>query len=535
MSAPEVATRTLVVHCPDWPIVAAGVEPDQPAVVVRANRVLAASPAARAAGIVTGLRRREAQRRCPQVEVLPHDPLADARAFEPLATSLDALTPRVEVTRPGTLAFATRGPSRYFGGDRTLAERTALLAAGALGAAHPVCVGVADGSFGALLAAQRAGPATGHEPVVAVVAPGGSPAFLAPHPVELLGEVVDDPDLLDVWRRLGLRTLGQVAQLPAADVLGRFGEVGVAAHRLASGLDAHPLDARRPAVDLAVTREVDPPAERVDLAAFVAKAAADELHARLAADGLSCTQVEVEAETDHGEVLGRCWRHEGALSASALADRVRWQLHGWLEGPASLRPTAGIVRLTLVPTEVVAARGRQLGFWGGETLVDERMVRAVARIQGLLGLDAVTVPAVRGGRDPAQQVARVPVLTVDLTLPRPDTSPASIAEPWPGRIPPPSPAHVPADPEPVQVTDAGGRPVGVTGRAEITAEPAVLVRSGRPSAELAAWAGPWPVEERWWDPKRHRRRARLQVVEADGTAHLLAVEAGRWWLEATYA
>ena len=40
--------------------------------------------------------------------------------------------------------------------------------------------------------------------------------------------------------------------------------------------------------------------------------------------------------------------------------------------------------LTLVPQEIVAARGRQLGFWGGETLVDERILRAVARVQGLL-------------------------------------------------------------------------------------------------------------------------------------------------------
>ena len=42
------------------------------------------------------------------------------------------------------------------------------------------------------------------------------------------------------------------------------------------------------------------------------------------------------------------------------------------------------------------------------------------------------------------------------------------------------------------------------------------------------------MEDRWWDPADRRRRARFQVVDAAGTAHLLAVEAGRWWLEATY-
>ena len=86
-------------------------------------------------------------------------------------------------------------------------------------------------------------------------------------------------------------------------------------------------------------------------------------------------------------MLGPPWRHEGALTAGALADRVRWQLDGWLSGSASSRPRPGFGRLTLVPVEVVAARGRQLGFWGGETLVDERIGRAVARVQGLLGAD----------------------------------------------------------------------------------------------------------------------------------------------------
>ncbi len=51
---------------------------------------------------------------------------------------------------------------------------------------------------------------------------------------------------------------------------------------------------------------------------------------------------------------------------------------------------------------------------------------------------------------------------------------------------------------------------------------------------VAAWAGPWPVDERWWDPRGHRRRARLQVATTDGVAYLLAVESGRWSVEATY-
>lgn len=546
-------TRTLVIHCPQWSIVAAGVEPGVAAVVVQANRVVAVSEAAAATGVVVGLRRREAQRRCPQAEVLDHDPGRDARAFEPLAVSLDAITPRVEVTRPGTLAFATRGPSRYFGGDEALAERVGWIASGALGGKVSIRVGVADGSFAALLAAHRAGVRAHHrashpagsranashpsevaDVATLVVPPATTPDFLAPHRVEVLVEATGLVDMVDVWRRLGLRTLGAVAHLDRADVLARFGPEGLLAHRLASGLDPRPLDARQPVPELAVSRELDPPADRVDRAAFAAKAMADELHGRLAADGLACTHVQVEAETEHGEVLARCWRHEGALTAGALADRVRWQLDGWLTGTASVRPTAGISRLVLVPLEVVAARGRQLGFWGGETLVDERVVRAVARLQGLVGVEAVAVAELRGGRDPAGQVVRVPVAHIDLTAPRLAARPEVVDEPWPGRLPAPAPATVREVPEPVEVVDVRGHPVGVTGRAEVTAPPARMARPGRPAIDLAAWAGPWPVDERWWDPSRHRRRARFQVVDTAGAAHLLAVEEGRWWLEASY-
>ncbi|NIR38770.1 MAG: DNA polymerase Y family protein, partial [Actinobacteria bacterium] len=50
------------------------------------------------------------------------DEAREARAFEPVAAALDDVTPRIEITRPGTCAFATRGPSRYFGGDEAVAE-----------------------------------------------------------------------------------------------------------------------------------------------------------------------------------------------------------------------------------------------------------------------------------------------------------------------------------------------------------------------------------------------------------------------------
>ncbi|OWY59793.1 hypothetical protein B7486_72660, partial [cyanobacterium TDX16] len=205
---------------PDWPLVAAGVALDHPAAVLHANRVLACSPAARAEGVEVGQRRREAQGRCPALEVLAHDGPRDGRAFERVVAAVESLTPRVEVAEPGSCAFPTRGPSRYWGGDEALARRAhglvleALAGDGALGAGASCRVGVADGPFAAALAARTAShhpaafasggahAAAGGVRPVRVVPPDATPAFLAPLSVDVLaggagGSGPDVPELVD--------------------------------------------------------------------------------------------------------------------------------------------------------------------------------------------------------------------------------------------------------------------------------------------------------------------------------------------------
>jgi protein ImuB len=548
--------RMLVVWCPDWPVLAAGAAPDSPAATVHANRVVACSPAARAEGVRPGLRRREAQGRCPGLELLVHDPARDARAFEPVLVAVERLTPWVEVLRPGECAFPARGAARHYGGEPALAVAVTSAVHAAIGRRGGCRVGIADGTFAAGLAARRQ----------AVVPPGGSPGFLAPHPVATL----DRPDLADLLVRLGLGTLGDLAALPRADLATRFGPEGVRAHRLASGLDERPAAARRPPPDLRVATELDPPADRVDIATFTAKVLADELAARLERLGLACTRLRVQAETDHGETLSRIWRLDtptprslgpdpsgstgappwkgsptdrgtpsgfpgprgsdpsGRLAA-VMAERVRWQLDGWLTGRTD-HPPGALTRLVLVPDEVVPDRGRQLGFWGQETEAGRRAARAMARIQGLLGPEAVHTARLRGGRDPADRVMFTPASDV----PVPDPAAGPMAVPWPGRVPAPAPAIVHPQPLPAEVVDAAGAGVVVDGRGLLGAPPSRLRVRGGPWSAITAWAGPWLVDERWWDPAAHRRLVRLQVTVDEGAAYLLRLTRGRWWVEATY-
>ena len=88
----------------------------------------------------------------------------------------------------------------------------------------------------------------------------------------------------------------------------------------------------------------------------------------------------------------------------------------------------------------------------------------------------------------------------------------------------------------VDLLAADGEPVHVTGRGLFSATPARL--AGRYAGALDWWAGPWPVDERWWDPERGKgRTARAQVLlgdEGESRALLLCYRQRRWYVEGIY-
>jgi len=349
--------------------------------------------------------------RCP--DLLDEDEGGEAlRSFARVVEAVEAYCPWITTVRLGICSLPARGPARYFGGE----DRLARLVADAASVVTPVEVGVADGLFAAVLAAQGG----------VIVPAGGTADFLAPFPVGVL----DQPELAELLNRLGIRTLGDFAGLPEAHVLGRFGSDGIAGHRVAGGRSGELGDLRRP-------------------------------------------------------VVGR-----RALDRAA------------------------------------ATGGGQPGFWGGVSDIDARAGRALAAVQDLLGPDGVVVAHLQGGRGPAQ---RARFVTWSGQEAHPDTSPGG---PWPGQIPPPAPAVVHPAPLRAELVDVGGEPIAVSARGLLTGTPDRLSVEESPWSAVTAWAGPWPSDERWWSRSR-RRSARLQAVTG-AAAHLLLVERGRWWVEATY-
>ncbi|TLW93853.1 DNA polymerase Y family protein [Saccharomonospora piscinae] len=522
---PVPPERRLVVWCPDWPVVAARAAAGMPGVpgqaadtadaaaVFAANRVVACSPAARRSGIGLGMRRREAQARCPELAVFAEDTDTEARLFESVASAVEDLVVGVEVVRPGLVAVPVDRATAYFGGELPLAER--LVDHVAARAGVECQVGVADGLFAATLAAYRG----------AFVGAGAGAEFLAPLPVTELNQPgAERSELVELLRRLGLRTLGAFAALAERDVLSRFGRAGLVAHRLARGRDERPPLRRTPPPELALTESFDPPLDRVDTAAFTARTLATRFHTGLASRGLACTRLGIYATTENGEELGRVWRCAEPLTADGVADRVRWQFEGWLRA-ASGRPTAGVDRLRLVPEELVAGRSLQLGLWPGggsaeHTPESDRAARALVHVQGLLGPEGAVTAVLDGGRGPGERVRPVP-------WGERRTPAEGHDAPWPGRVPAPSPATVHDPRGPARVVTDDGTAVEITARNEVTGAPALVAVGDDPPRRVLGWSGPWVVQARWWAPEHTGVHARVQVV-LEGRDDAVAAFLLRW-------
>lgn len=540
----EKLSRTIVLWLPDWPITAAiqaaageltgadelGADDERPLALIEHGLVFACSPAARVAGVQRGLKLREAQSRCTDLLVLPYDPAHDARAYEPVLARLEQLVPGVQLMRPGTSAIRARGPVRFYGGEEQAAAALldGLTVQGLLGAAG-ARVGIADGPF----AAEQAARATSDTHPVRVIPSGQSAAFLAPFPIGILV----DARMGTLLRRLGVSTLGEFAALPAIDVHRRFGAIGAEAHALAGAADGRVVVARTLPKDFDAVIEFEPALEQIEQVAFGIRAAADEFVAALTRSRLVCTAIQVQLVSERGGVSERSWLHPRWFTGADVVDRVRWQLQGAASDPSDKALRSGIVRVRVSPERVDSTGNHEQGLWG--TGPDERIHHGLTRVQSMLGHEGVGTAVIAGGRLLAERTVFVPWGDAP-----PAAAPGSNGAPWPGNLPPVAPATVYSTRPPVTVLDEHGDGLDVDARGMLSGAPASLRIGEQAERGVSAWAGPWPVVERWWDAASARRLYRFQIVDSSGMAWLLAYEINDaaidsgtdalWWAEAKY-
>jgi protein ImuB len=145
----------------------------------------------------------------------------------------------------------------------------------------------------------------------------------------------------------------------------------------------------------------------------------------------------------------------------------------------------------------------------------------------MLGHGAVLVPSVQGGR--TLQSRQQLTAWGDRSI-----GERSTERPWPGALPSPLPGTVFSSRHAVHVFAHDGSPILVDDRGHVAAAPARFATSDSRSRTLTAWAGPWPIAERWWQSESSGTSWRFQAVDDTGCAWLLVLDSGGWWAEARY-
>ncbi len=472
------------------------------------------------------------------------------RAFESVVRALSSLAPLIQVDTAGIALLATRGPSRYFGGDVAVGYLLhELCTKQALPVVHGI--GIADGRVAALAAAHQS--SFSDSPCVVPV--GSSEDFLGHLPTDALGVCADiDADTIDLLRRLGLTTIGAVAGLTERELIDRFGLLGERLHQIVHGSDVSMLVPDAVPIDDGVQHIFEDP---VLISGAVVVALSEPSHnliRTLESRALQCIRLHMLFETDHGERNERMWHQPRGFSEKAILERMRWQLDGWLGADVGTAATAGITRVQLSPMDVRPIDAQQQSLWGGRQEHVERVLRSISLAISVHADIDITVPEWQGGRDVARVFSQVPVGSVDIRDYVACAERVSIGrgaqQHWTGSVPTPWPAIVFSQPQLVQLQDKDGLMVVITGRHELLQMPSILcVRGGLldHSARLAdvvnytvqEFAGPWPVEERWWDPIRRRRLARLQLLVQHPHTQveylvLLTIENQQWYISAVY-
>jgi protein ImuB len=204
------------------------------------------SGAAEAFGVRAGISLAEALARCPRLVLIPPDPGRAEAEWERIMRRLERIGAAVEPGSPGEAFFGLDG-LRGLCGPRP--EDVLLAARRAIGV--PARCGGGPTRFCAYAAAGSARVRVRRPPVVGSA---GVRAFLAPRPVALLlgrlpGPPAERRRLVATLERLGVATLGELAELPRVAIADRFGRLGLAAQALAGGEDT-PLQPRNPHEEL---------------------------------------------------------------------------------------------------------------------------------------------------------------------------------------------------------------------------------------------------------------------------------------------
>ncbi len=353
---------------------------------------------------------------CADLEELPWDDVAIAGAITELTALLVGGSPQVSPVSGapgmwwvGASGFGRDGDGRNSqrAGERALAYTLRRIAA----RWHPQArVAIADSCVAARAATwagtsfQRGGD---ERSLICIVPPGRDAEYLAPAPLVL---VPMEEELREALGALGLRSVGALAALAAEDVERRWGDIGLAAWRLARGEDRRRPVLARVAPPLSVELELPASSATMEPVLFLVRAALDRLVMQLVSDGRAAAAVAITLTLDDARsalpwpppasanrsetaprphTITREVRPAHPLArVSPLLEHCRTLLDSWTLSA----PVSGVTVSIVATTPISGEQGNLLdSAWRDPAAADA----ALARLRAELGPNVVVKPVAR--------------------------------------------------------------------------------------------------------------------------------------------
>ena len=334
-------------------------------------------------------------------------------------------------------------------------------------------------------------------PGLTVIAPGAEAAALSSVPIDVLGRVADTVvapkgktpkgsakttgDVgVAIFKQWALRTLGELAALPAPDLVARVGRQALMWQTIARGEDLRPLVPTEPDEHFEETLELEWPIDGLEPLSFVLTRLLEPLCIRLERRDRGAARLHVVLDLVTREVHARQLqlpsplRDVRALRTLALLD---------LE---SYPPSGAIDRVTVV-VDPTPGRIVQHTLFTRAQPAPERMATLLARLGAIMGQDRIGAPMVADTYQPG--AFGVQPFAID-HMGGPDRDRTRRPEGCREVV---SALRRCRHPVPARVVIDSGRPVRVTSD-----------RRGFAGGAVTAASGPWRTSGNWWGEEAGR-------------------------------
>ena len=485
--------RILSVWLPNWPIHrlhCAGWPADRPLATIEPVRgqlrIAAACHRATQAGIAPAMPLTQARALCPDLTVTDAGPQADVTGLARLAAWCERYTPLAAPDPPDGLWLDITGCAHLHGSEQALLQSLMTRLARPQKDQPPLAARAAIAATpGAAWALARSAT----RPALQIIPDGEERQSLAPLPTALLRL---DPRITASLRRIGLRSIGELARQPRADLAARFGTTPGLRLDQAFGTASEAIIWPRAPADWSARQSFPEPIGTAEDLTRALTTLSETLCARLEATALGGLRFTAQfLRLDDAHLTERPSIHIATARPLRHAPRLTRLLTTKLD---TIDPGLGLEAIILSADETVPLPLTQQQI--DAPAAAEDLTALIDDISNRLGPDRLWRPAPHQSHVPERAVTTAPPLTP--------------TEPWP--TPPGArPLRLLRPPEPIEAT------------APVPDDPPLLFRWRGALHRVRAASGPERIAAEWW--RRTQRDCRFRdYYEVEDT------QGARFWL-----